>query len=42
MLFSCFMLAEKLRIDISEILDWPYGKIEWWLAYYEARERSKK
>ena len=42
MLFACFALADRQHRDISEILEWPYEKIDWWMAYYEARERVKK
>jgi len=42
MLMACFMLAEKLHLDIGEVLGWPYRKIDWWMAYFEAKERRSK
>lgn len=44
MLLICFGLAERLGMDVGDVLDWPYEKISMWVAYlrYADRVRSEK
>jgi hypothetical protein len=40
-LMICFRLAEVLKQDIGDVLNWPTEKVRWWVAYFEAKERIR-
>jgi hypothetical protein len=37
----CFGLAERLGVDVSDVLDWPYEKIIAWMAYFRHADRLR-
>lgn len=32
---TCFMLADRLNMDVRDIWEWPVDLIDYWVAYCE-------